>query len=79
MLLEGNAVRRAVRTGGDLGEVLMRPVDTASIEAEIESIDAERITALVDHFADHADYLVAALLGEDAVALDRSHDRITDL
>lgn len=42
----------------------------------LEAIDAERIAALVDYFADHAPYLVVALLPEDAAALDDSYDRI---
>ncbi|WP_135662706.1 archaea-specific SMC-related protein [Halorhabdus rudnickae] len=35
----------------------------------LEAIDAERIAALVDYFADYATYLVVALLPEDADAL----------
>lgn len=35
----------------------------------LEAIDAERIAALVDYFADYAPYLVVALLPEDADAL----------
>ena len=42
----------------------------------LEAIDADRIAALVDYFADHAPYLVVALLPEDAAALDGEYDRI---
>jgi len=36
----------------------------------LEAIDSDRIARVVDYFRDHADYLVAALLPEDAGALD---------
>jgi chromosome segregation ATPase len=36
----------------------------------LEAIDSDRIAGLVDYFRDHADHLVAALLPEDAAALD---------
>lgn len=42
----------------------------------VEAIDADRIAALVEYFADYAPYLVAALLEEDAAALDAEHTRI---
>lgn len=42
----------------------------------LEAIDADRIAALVDYFAEHAPYLVVALLPEDAAALDEEYDRI---
>ena len=35
----------------------------------LEAIDSDRIARVVEHFRDHADYLVAALLPEDAAAL----------
>ena len=41
-LIESNEARRAVATGGDLRELIMRPVDTDEIEAEIERLVAER-------------------------------------
>jgi DNA repair exonuclease SbcCD ATPase subunit len=41
-LLESNAARRAVATGSDLRELIMRPVDTADIEAQIDELVAER-------------------------------------
>ncbi|MFB6160236.1 MAG: archaea-specific SMC-related protein [Haloferacaceae archaeon] len=42
----------------------------------LEAIDAERIAALVDYFAEFAPYLVVALLPEDARALDEEYERI---
>ncbi|MEF8852248.1 MAG: archaea-specific SMC-related protein [Haloarculaceae archaeon] len=41
-LLESNEARRAVELGGDLREIIMRPVDTDAIEAEIDELQAER-------------------------------------
>ncbi|REA03802.1 chromosome segregation protein SMC [Haloferax sp. Atlit-6N] len=43
----------------------------------VEAIDAERIAALVDHFQQYPTFLVAALLPEDAQALDESYRRVT--
>jgi DNA repair exonuclease SbcCD ATPase subunit len=45
----------------------------------LEAIDADRIAALVDYFSDYAEYLVVALLPEDAQALDDDYHRITDI
>jgi DNA repair exonuclease SbcCD ATPase subunit len=45
----------------------------------IEAIDPERIAHLIDYFGGHADYLVVALLEDDAAALDDDYTRITDL
>ncbi|WP_123538532.1 archaea-specific SMC-related protein [Halosimplex salinum] len=42
----------------------------------LEAIDAERIADLVEYFADHATYLVVALLPEDARALPEHHERV---
>ena len=42
----------------------------------LEAIDAERIAALVEHFADFPDKLLVALLPEDAQALSGDHERI---
>jgi len=41
-LLENNEARRAVERGDDLHEVIMRPIDTAEIESEIERLEAEK-------------------------------------
>jgi len=45
----------------------------------LEAIDADRIAALVDYVREYADYLVVALLPEDAAALDDDYHRITDI
>lgn len=41
-LLESNDARRAVVTNGDLREIIMRPVDTDEIQAEIDRLVEER-------------------------------------
>ncbi|QLG64173.1 archaea-specific SMC-related protein [Halorarum salinum] len=41
-LLENNEVRRAVERGDDLREIIMRPIDTDSIEAEIAELEREK-------------------------------------
>jgi predicted nucleic acid-binding Zn-ribbon protein len=43
----------------------------------VEMIDSNRIAALLDYFEDYADYLVAALLPEDAATLDDTNDTVT--
>jgi hypothetical protein len=42
----------------------------------LEAIDADRIAALVDYFAEFVPSLVVALLPEDARALDDGYERI---
>ncbi|ESP86955.1 SMC-like protein Sph2 [Candidatus Halobonum tyrrellensis G22] len=42
----------------------------------LEAIDSERIADLVDYFGEYADYLVVALLPEDAAAVDDRHERV---
>src|SRR6056297_2184040 len=41
-LLESNEARQAVRRGADLRELIMRPVDTDAIRADIERLEAEK-------------------------------------
>src|SRR6056297_3993976 len=41
-LLESNEARRAVRSGDELRETIMRPIDTDEIEAEIDRLEAEK-------------------------------------
>ncbi|MBX0297693.1 archaea-specific SMC-related protein [Haloarcula nitratireducens] len=43
----------------------------------LEAIDSDRIAQLVEYFEDYAEYLVVALLPEDAQALDDSVNRVT--
>jgi DNA repair exonuclease SbcCD ATPase subunit len=45
----------------------------------VEAIDAPRIAALVDYFKEYANYLVVALLEEDAEALSERYERITSI
>jgi len=45
----------------------------------LEAIDSERIATLVEYVSDYAEYVVVALLPEDARALDDGHDRVTDI
>ncbi|OTF01959.1 archaea-specific SMC-related protein [Halorubrum sp. SD683] len=45
----------------------------------LEAIDSARIAALVDYFATHAQYLVVALLPEDAAELDDGHERVSEI
>lgn len=45
----------------------------------LEAIDAERLAILIDYLADVTDYLLAALLPEDAAVLDEEYDRITEI
>jgi hypothetical protein len=45
----------------------------------VEAIDAPRIGELVEYFDQYADYLVIALLEEDAAALDTEYQRVTEI
>jgi len=45
----------------------------------LEAIDAERLAELVEYVADYPEYLVVALLPEDAQALDDDYHRVTDI
>jgi predicted nucleic acid-binding Zn-ribbon protein len=45
----------------------------------LEAIDSERIATLVEYLDDYADYLVVALLPEDAAAVDERHARVTSI
>ena len=45
----------------------------------LEAIDSRRIAALVEHFEGYADYLVVALLPEDASSLDDGYQRVTEI
>jgi len=45
----------------------------------VEAIDAPRIADLVEYFDQHAEYLVVALLEEDAQALDDDYQRVTQI
>ncbi|ODR80998.1 chromosome segregation protein SMC [Haladaptatus sp. W1] len=45
----------------------------------LEAIDSDRIGVLIDYFSESAGYLVAALLPEDAAAVDEKHERVTEI
>ncbi|MFP8951944.1 archaea-specific SMC-related protein [Natrialbaceae archaeon A-arb3/5] len=45
----------------------------------LEALDSNRIAALVEYFEEYTDFLVVALLPEDAEAIDDDHDRITSI
>jgi len=45
----------------------------------LEAIDSERIAELVDYFGEFADYLVVALLEEDAAAIVGEHNRVQSI
>lgn len=45
----------------------------------LEALDADRIADLVDYFRDYTEYVVVALLEEDAQTLDDDYQRVTDI
>ncbi|WP_440992050.1 archaea-specific SMC-related protein [Haloarchaeobius baliensis] len=45
----------------------------------LEAIDSNRIAKLVDYFAEYPDYLVVALLPEDASAVDDGGETVTEI
>lgn len=45
----------------------------------LEAIDSTRIAMLVDYLAGFSDYLLLALLPEDAAALDEEYQYVTDI
>ncbi|QLK27269.1 AAA family ATPase [Natrinema zhouii] len=45
----------------------------------LEAIDSKRIAKLVDYFQGYCQYLVVALLPEDAESLDADYERITEI
>lgn len=45
----------------------------------LEAIDSERLADLIDYIADYPQFLVAALLPEDAQAIDERYTRISDI
>jgi DNA repair exonuclease SbcCD ATPase subunit len=45
----------------------------------LEAIDSDRVAGLVEYVADHAEFLVVALLPEDAAAVDRVDNRVEEI
>jgi septal ring factor EnvC (AmiA/AmiB activator) len=70
-LLESNEARRSVATGNDLRELIMRPVDTDAIRAEIRELEREK-SRIDDELDDLAD------LKGDLPDLERKRSRLQD-
>jgi chromosome segregation ATPase len=45
----------------------------------LEALDPKRIAALVEYFEEYVEYLIVALLPEDAAALDEDYQRVTGI
>jgi hypothetical protein len=45
----------------------------------LEAIDSNRIAALISYFSEYVEYLVVALLPEDAQSINKEYARITDI
>jgi predicted nucleic acid-binding Zn-ribbon protein len=45
----------------------------------LEAIDSERIATLVEYFADYPEYLIVALLPEDAAAVDAEYETVKSI
>jgi DNA repair exonuclease SbcCD ATPase subunit len=72
---EREVVGLVVALAGNLAHEVHETAPVLLLDS-LESIDAERIAALVDYFADFVPYLVVALLPEDARALDDDYERV---
>jgi DNA repair exonuclease SbcCD ATPase subunit len=88
-LLETNEVRQAVKSGGDLREVVMRPVDTANIEAQIRSLQTERreVDERIESLETERERLpkleekrtdIRAQLSETRTELERAREQLDD-
>jgi DNA repair exonuclease SbcCD ATPase subunit len=73
---EREVVGLVVALAGYLAHVAYEKVPFILLDS-LEAIDAERIAALVDYFADYAPHLVVALLPDDASALSDNYQRLT--
>lgn len=63
---------------GYLAHEVHRDVPVMLLDS-VEAIDSDRIAALVGYLEEYADYLIIALLPEDAAALDESYRRMTEI
>jgi hypothetical protein len=45
----------------------------------LKALDSDWIAALVEYFEEYAEYLVVAILPEDAAALDEDYERVTEI
>jgi len=70
-LLESNEARRSVAMSGDLRELIMRPVDTDAIHAEIRELEREK--SRIDDELDNLDDLKG-----DLPELERKRSRLED-
>ena len=75
-LLSDNEVRQTIEQQGDLHEVLMRPVDTEEIQAEIESLHQEQkqVEADIERAKDAVDELTE--LEEERVGLEDQREEL---
>ncbi|OAQ54079.1 kinetochore-Ndc80 subunit SPC25 [Natrinema mahii] len=82
-LLESNEARRAVRSGDDLRELIMRPIDTDEIEAEISRLEAEKrdLDGRLEELAQLDSELPDLEADRTALAdeIEATEDRIADL
>ncbi len=70
-LLESNEARRAVGRGDDLRELIMRPIDTDEIQAQIQLLEAEKRS--VDERIDELE-----ALGRELPGLEERRTSLTD-
>ena len=77
----GYALVVVVERGGVLGQERDHHVVGILTEVldSLETIDSERIAALVEYFSEYTDYMMVALLPEDAAALDDDYRRVTEI
>ena len=64
------------------GTSVLRSIESLHSERIVEvleAIDSNRVVDLIEYFESYVDYLVVALLPEDASALDGEHTFITEL
>jgi len=45
----------------------------------VDAIEAPHLNKLIEYFGDHVEYLVIALLEEDAKAINKEYNRIHDI
>ena len=77
-ILEANPARRAVERGDDLREVIMRPVDTESIQERVRTLERERdrVVARIEEVNEEQDRLPS--LEEQRTRLRDDLEEITD-
>lgn len=82
-LLEGNEARRAVARGGNLREIITRPIDTDEINAEIERLRTEkrRIDEEIEHAENRESELVSLEQRKNQLEteIDELRERLAEL